>query len=63
MNVKELIQHLQGFDEEHYVVIKGQNLCKEAEKSIAEVKFDGRNCVITIESNNQPHLTYTPTYQ
>lgn len=50
MNIKELIQHLQCFDEEHHVIVKGQNLCKEAVKSIAEVKFDGRNCVIEIES-------------
>ena len=49
MNIKELIQHLHCFDEEHHVVIQDENLYRNTEKSIAKVKFDGRNCVIETE--------------
>ena len=52
MDIKELIQHLRCFDENHHVVIQDDNLYRNTEKGIAEVKFDGRNCVIKSERND-----------
>jgi len=52
MNVKELIQHLRCFDEDHHVVIQDENLYRNTEKNIAEVIFDGQNCVIKSERDD-----------
>lgn len=52
MDVKELIQHLRCFDENHHVVIRDDNLRRNTEKSIESVKFDGRNCVIKTERDD-----------
>lgn len=48
MDIKELIQYLQYFDEEHHVVVQDENV---REKEIAEIRFDGRNCVIETKSD------------
>ncbi len=44
---EDIVRHLQSFDENHHVVVlipDGDN--PDIEKSIASVKFDGRNCII-----------------
>ena len=50
MDVKELIQHLRCFDENHHVVIHDFDYHdRKTKKEIAIVKFDGRNCVIDLQ--------------
>jgi len=52
MDVKELIQHLRCFDEDHHVVIAIQDGdYPDIERNIREVKFDGWNCVVRTESD------------
>ena len=51
MLVKELIQHLRCFDEEHHVIVAVPDRdYPDIEKCIAEVKFDGRYCIIKTEN-------------
>ena len=52
MSIKELIEHLRCFDQEHHVVVQDENLHRDTEKEIVEIKFDGRNCVIKTERDN-----------
>lgn len=52
MLVKELIQHLRCFDENHHVVIKDENPYHN-NKNIESIEFDGRNCIIKIEPEGE----------
>lgn len=52
MTVKELIRHLQTFDEEHPIVVKTKDKKRwETGKSIEEVTFDNYYCTIITEED------------
>ena len=51
MDIKEAIRALGCFGEDHHIVVKHENECRDLELEIKQITFDGRNCVIEAEAS------------